>query len=708
MIRLEVIDQFTGEFKELDTFGNENINITLQVDDVRDIESKQASYSKDFDLPATKNNNKFFEHYYNIDRYNSTFNPYKIVKAFLYVGEVLVLEGFLRLNNVVDKSTEITYNVVLFNDVANVIETLGDSTIEHLDFNDINHTFNTNNIKNSWSDNAVVLDDGGTTNAVYYPLINDGKISQNGTNLNVDINKHFILNIQLKYLIDKIFAFAGFGYTSTFLNSNLFKDIFFDIGDHDTCTDADAEEQIVIVADTGQGTDSIGVNSGTDIGTTVFDATAINFANESGDNINNNFNPATSTFTATEPTIINVNYSVTIGNTDETDTAEVVLYANISGGDNIALGSNFIAPIGIDYGDGETPEVIVQECTYTGSVDLETGQSVTFEFICLNTSQTMIYNTYTAPPTITLTLNNPTTDCKIKAHRGDIKLSDILKDVVKMFNLTIESLGNNQLRIEPYNNYLSTTVIDWSKKIDINELVIEPIETPKRIEFRHAEDKDDYYHSLYRFENGTEYGTQVIEFDVDSQDIVEIGLEVFAAPFIKELNGTNINLQHIATLDGDNLSPFENKPRLIYKNLQGFSSGLNVNDINLGIIFSNSPIINNGTNYDGSDDDNPPIPQLVSSDTSLLYGYTDPIYTPTLVTQPLNTLYVKYWSRYINEKYSNSNGVLLKAEMYLKPTDVFNFNFSNIVRIQEQTFRVNKIEYNSDYNTLSKVELIRI
>ena len=707
MIRLEVIDQITGELKELDTFGNENINLTLQVDDVRDIESKQASYSKDFDLPATKRNNKFFEHYYNLDRYNSSFNPYKNLKAFLYVGEVLVLEGFLRLNNVVDKSTEITYNVVLFNDVANVIETLGDSTIEHLNFNDINHVFNTTNIENSWSDNAVVLTEGGTTNAVYYPLINDGFISQDGTNLNVDISKHFILNIQLKYLIDKIFAFAGFGYTSTFLNGDLFKDIFFDIGDHDTCSDSDEDDAIVIVADTGQGTDSIGVNNGTDVGTTVFDATAINFANESGDD-NSNFNQATSTFTATENTTLNINYSVTIGNTDETDTAEVVLYANISGGDNIALGSAFIAPIGIDYGDGQNPQVIVQQATYSGSIFLEQGQSVTFEFICLNTSQTMIYNTFVNPPTLTLTVLETSVDCKIKAHRGDIKLADVLKDVVKMFNLTIESLGNNQLRIEPYNNYLSTTVIDWSKKIDVNELVIEPIETPKRIEFRHAEDEDDYYHSLYRFENGTEYGTQVIEFDVDSQDIVEIGLEVFAAPFIKELNGTNINLQHIATQDGDTLTPFENKPRLIYKNLQGFSSGLNINDVNSGIIFDNAPTINNGTNYEGSTDANPPIPQLVLGDTSLLFGYTNPIYIPTLVTQPLNTLYVQYWSRYINEKYSNSNGLLLKAEIYLKPSDIFSFDFSNIVRIQEQTFRVNKIEYNSDYNTLSKVELIRI
>jgi hypothetical protein len=50
MIRLVVQNQVTKKLQELDTFGNENINLTLQVDDVRDIESKNASYSKDFNL----------------------------------------------------------------------------------------------------------------------------------------------------------------------------------------------------------------------------------------------------------------------------------------------------------------------------------------------------------------------------------------------------------------------------------------------------------------------------------------------------------------------------------------------------------------------------------------------------------------------------------------------------------------------------------
>ena len=176
MIRLVVQNQVTNELQELDTFGNENINLTLQVDDVRDIESKNASYSKDFNLPATKNNNKFFEHYYNVDRYKTNFNVYKNVKAFLYSEDVLVLEGFLRLLNVVDKDTEITYNVVLFNDVANIIETLGDSYNKRFRFYRYTTTKLTpTNIVQSWTDTGVTLSAGGTTDKVYYPLLTMGK-----------------------------------------------------------------------------------------------------------------------------------------------------------------------------------------------------------------------------------------------------------------------------------------------------------------------------------------------------------------------------------------------------------------------------------------------------------------------------------------------------------------------------------------------------
>jgi hypothetical protein len=94
---------------------------------------------------------------------------------------------------------------------------------------------------------------------------------------------------------------------------------------------------------------------------------------------------------------------------------------------------------------------------------------------------------------------------------------------------------------------------------------------------------------------------------------------------------------------------------------------------------------------------------------SLLFGLIDTnSIEPALNTQPTNTLFNVYWFNYINERYNVTNGLILKAEFYLKPSDIQKFSFANKIKIQDQEYRVNKIEYNTDVNSLTKVELLRI
>ncbi len=665
MIRLVVQNQVTNELQELNTFGNENINLTLQVDDVRDIESKNASYSKDFNLPATKNNNKFFEHYYNVDRYKTNFNVYKNVKAFLYSDDVLVLEGFLRLLNVVDKDTEVTYNVVLFNDVANIIETLADATINDLDFTDIDHELTPLNIILSWA-GLTALSAGGTTDKVFYPLINDGQIYVDAENLYMrSYQDNYILNISLKYVIDKIFDYAGFSYDSGFFETDYFKDIFFDIGKDDNSSDF---TDGTITATVGSGTDSVGVNNGTNIGDSIEGATVIDFVNESGDT-DGNFNHDTSVFTAPYDCYLNIEYTVKIYNESTFQYGVLRLYANDEN-----LGQHFINEA---VGAGNPT---VETKTFTGSVFVANGDTLTLQWVA-PMADLMIAN---SDASLTLNILDVSTSSKIKANRGDIKLADILKDVVTAFNLTLESKQNNLLKIEPYYNFTTNNVIDWTKKINANEFVIEPIEIPKRIEFKHAEDSDDYYHERYKNAHNTEYGSQVLEFDVDSDEVNTIELSVFAAPFTKQLDNSNINLQHIATDNGEELEAFDNAPRLIFKNPLGYDIDLDVQD-DTGEIFGVAyQFINNGTQYFGSADNNAPLPQVETNSYSLLFGFTNPIYTPTLGNIPSRTLYNFFWADYIDEKFNITDGLILKAEFNLKPTDIYNFSFGDLVKVKDQ------------------------
>lgn len=690
MIRLVVQNQATNELQELDTFGNENINLTLQIDDVRDIESKNASYSKDFNLPATKNNNKFFEHYYNVDRYKTNFNVYKNVKAFLYSEDVLVLEGFLRLLNVVDKDTEVTYNVVLFNDVANIIETLGDSTIKDLDFTDILHEFTVSNILNSWTDTGVTLIAGGTSTDVFYPIINDGQMTiLDNEALQIGLfnrHKNYVMNLRLKYVIDKIFSFAGFNYNSDFFDSSYFSKIYFDTGIESTELDAVGD---TLTCD--------GVPPPLDVTLTPQADYEIAWTNESGD-VNNTFNVGTGVFTAPFDTMANFIITIDVKPLvfPAIGTVDLVGVYTPSGGvaETVYLDSAFIYIQGND--------------ALTFNCNFDMGVNDTMEFRIAAEYNNIFAITADSDASLSITTNpqQPTLQV-INADIGDIKLADILTDIFKMFNLTLESVQNNLLKIEPYDDFVNNTTLDWTKKVNINEIVIEPIEIPKRIEFLHAEDSSDYYKNKYKNIQGSPFGNHIIEFDVDSDEVVQIQNNVFAAPYVNLLEGGTNYTQVIAEQDGETFKGYKNLPRLVFKRTfvdadDFIDFGYFDTSSSLGVFNAIAEHTVNAHFYDESLED------ADTNDNSLLYGLINPFDLGTLGNQPINTLFNNYWFNYINDKYNVTDGLLLKAEINLKPTDIFNFSFAYKVRIQDQLYRVNKIEYNTDRNNLAKVELLRI
>lgn len=692
MIRLQVIDQVFDKLVDLDTFGNENINLTLQVDDVRNIENKNASYSKDFNLPATKNNNKFFEHYYNVDRYNLNFNPYKNVKAFLYSEDVLVLEGFLRLVNVVEKSTEITYNVVLFNDVANIIETLADSTIRNLDFSDIAHPITADNIANSQTATGVTLTAGGTSIVPFYPLINNGLIANNSAGeIDVMPYEQYILNIQLKYIIDKIFTYAGFTYSSEFFDSTLFSKIYFDttvntdLGDDNITNRIEAS----VANNIPSGGLSVGYHP-------AYDFTILQFDDEEGDD-NDDFNQTTCTFIAPYDCVLKIYYRVRIESTFAFGSPLNLSVKTVENGV-----PNYLTLDSIQATPNST-----QIYQFQGEVQLAENMTCQIGITAPNNALNDLYefvNIDEALPQEYIRLDvlpYDITQDAISDRIGDIKLADILKDVSKLFNLTFESVGNNTLNIEPYSDFISNDILNWSDKVNINEAVIEPIEIPKRVIFKHAEEEEDYHKSRYAKKHNINYGLHALEFDVDSTEVTTIETTVFSAPYVKRVGFTNAYLQHITKNEDGIFTPYDNKPRLVFKR------GVQLDNVNIDCInFFNGSVLEgdyaNATMYDDT------LNEATANTNSLLYGLIDTYQLGNLDTQPTNTLFNNYWFEYINEKYNVTNGLILKVEALLTPTDLSNFSFAKKVKIQDQLYRVNKIEFNTDRTQLAKIELLRI
>jgi hypothetical protein len=234
MIRL-VIHTNRGQV-ELDTYGNENIAITYNIDDITNIESKFGNYSKTFDLPATKNNNKFFKQLYDLQTDVSQFDTLRGHKCELLSNDITIFEGLLYLNEIVKVETETKYRVNLVGETIRFIEAIGDATIRDLNFDELDHDFNSSNLNNSLVGLNVALTSGGTTDNVMYSLIQNTGISGNS---NGDFTYLASQNLQpfirLYYLLEKIFDFAGFEIESNFINTNNseFNHIYMDTGLND-------------------------------------------------------------------------------------------------------------------------------------------------------------------------------------------------------------------------------------------------------------------------------------------------------------------------------------------------------------------------------------------------------------------------------------------------------------------------------------------
>ena len=97
---------------------------------------------------------------------------------------------------------------------------------------------------------------------------------------------------------------------------------------------------------------------------------------------------------------------------------------------------------------------------------------------------------------------------------------------------------------------------------------------------------------------------------------------------------------------------------------------------------------------------------LTATSESLNFGYTQSQYISVSFTTPQN-LYNKYWFNYVNERYTEER-VLVKCKAYLNETDIQDFSFADTITIQNQQYRVVKIEYSAGQSGLAKLQMIKL
>ena len=149
-----------------DLFQNENIEINLSVQNIKDISKVFGDFTQSFTIPASVQNNKIFKHYYNVD-ISGSFNASIRVDAFIEVNHNLFRAGVLELESVqVKQGQPYAYSVGFFSNVTSLKDKFGEDQLTDLDLSAYDHTYNDTNIE-AGLDGYV----SGTSSSIIYPLI---------------------------------------------------------------------------------------------------------------------------------------------------------------------------------------------------------------------------------------------------------------------------------------------------------------------------------------------------------------------------------------------------------------------------------------------------------------------------------------------------------------------------------------------------------
>ena len=96
MVGLELyVKDEENVFQRIELFKDESVTITQSLQDVKDIAKVFSDYSQTFNVPASKKNNKVFEHFYNY--HINIFDARRKKDAKLYLNHQLFKDGKIKL-----------------------------------------------------------------------------------------------------------------------------------------------------------------------------------------------------------------------------------------------------------------------------------------------------------------------------------------------------------------------------------------------------------------------------------------------------------------------------------------------------------------------------------------------------------------------------------------------------------------------------------
>jgi hypothetical protein len=671
---------------ELDLTQGLSNQLTFAIDDLNNLDSKATTFSKTIVLPGSTNNNKLLGNIFEFNNANFTideapnveynFNASKSAACRIEVDGLEIVKGIFRLLEIIRDGENVEYECAVFGELGGLVTALGNKRLEDLDFSAYNHNYTYANITASW--------DTATGSGYCYPLIDYGNVSvgNHGVAKKDFQYKTFRPALFVKEYFDKVMAAAGYTYTSSFLNTAFFKRLTIPNNSKElsslssTALNVSNATPISIGAD-GSDPSFVRYDISTPTHTTLGAFTTAN---------NKLY-----TYGGTAPLVGKAKLVFTNVVYDNQNAAGLTIYlGGTSGLFSFEVDTNTIATLTIEADiNFATSSTIFPYIAFDGSIPF----SLSYDSVVM---------TITASSLIPVPLNlGEAIKMNDTIPRG-IFQKDFFTSVLKMFNLMVteDKFNSKHLVIEPYVDFYTGTILDWSDKLDRSKPIkIKPMSeaTARYYELKWKQD-NDFYNEDYRKKYNEGYGDRIfdngLEFAKDSEKVDVI----FASSTLYGKTGEDKVYPAIYKKSNNNTveDPIEHVVRIMQvKKITGVASWKIYNDnVNLG---SNTTYL-----YAGHFDD----PDAPNAD--LNFGATKELFFTLAAGNLSNNLFNTYYSPYLAE-ITDKDSRLLSGSFKLTQLDIFNLDFAKFIYIDGGLYRLSKvIDYTAENNEVTKVELLRV
>lgn len=677
----------------LDTYGDEPINLDINVQNNRDIGKVYAPISKTFNLPASDRNNQFFKHYYNVN-VEGGFDAYTRTPCQLYVDSEQIFSGYLELVDTITREDQpIQYEVLVTSATPNLSKAIEGLTLDQLEMTDITGAaYNRTQITLSWS---------GALNSgkIRYGLVGQKILVNSNGSLKATSQSagdasqplettDFFPYMRLGEIVKAIITENGFRYSSTWLDSDTnLENTYLLLGrDGGLLTDFDVLNLRAIDV---SGSTAI---APTDPTSTGGGFKQITFPSEIEDP-NSDYNTTNSSYTAPANGFYQFQFTCDIiGNTSE---IQVVAFdrADITGGCdplngltctpvNQAYFNNF----GVSGVDGRVLNI---------TLNLVAGTEYVFYVRTLNqTGSPSITNRRLTTVQVPYSLEDATLN--FSSLLPNIPQKEFLSEVAKAYNLVFvpDKFDDKLIYIEPWVDWIAAgSTFDITEYVDQNkEIAVRPTTElqNRELAFLMGEGEsefDEQYGKRYSKPHGS------VTLKDTGNEFAEGKLEVKS--------------NFVASLMQKDESSFVQWPQITDSNYETVDFGLRLGYWSGVESLSYDWLDTTGgvTNYpSGTVGFLPPYSETQPSASDYSLTFSTPT-VPSGLDVPLNNWFTYYWKEYIQNIYDKDSR-LITLEAKLDAHLLNSIGLNDQILYKNQYYLIQSVKYNTLTNR-AQLELLK-